>query len=161
MSDAYEKLQSQRTEADLSWDLKRPCADCPFRRTAEWHSGIAERAILYMGSIEQGGFVHTCHKTDPRTDSPQGQQYEGPLQVCRGSLIMLTKSGRGADLQRPILRAIDAGKLDVGELAEAARTDTECCNLAQFYAATADGLERCSARFRNRRRNQRPGRKRK
>jgi hypothetical protein len=146
-----------RTAADLDWDLKRPCADCPFRRSTPFHAGVCSSALNYLRSIEAHNFSHTCHKTDPASDSEQGQAYGGRLKHCVGSLFMLLKTGDGFDLQMPLLQAAEDGKLDIHELARAAEADEECYTLSEFLAACGAGLERFAFRLRNRRRGMRPG----
>ena len=106
---------------DVDWDLKRPCADCPFRRGTPFHEGIANGTVDVVHSIELRRFAHTCHKTDNFSDSPEGRRYRGRLKHCAGSLIMLLKTGHGLDLQVPFLKAAEAGKLDIHELSEIAR----------------------------------------
>lgn len=74
---------------DIHYDLKQPCKDCPFLRGAEFHRGIFNDIPSLNDGLEAGSVIHTCHKTDPRTDSPEGQAYKGKLQHCAGLLTMM------------------------------------------------------------------------
>ena len=128
------------TEADVDWDLKSPSSDCPFRKPTPYHGGVASRALLYAEQIRCGRFAHTCHKTDKRSDSETGKAYQGRPKVCAGSLYMLVKTGEGADLQRAVLNAIDAGKLDIKDLDRRARAGRDCYAVREFIEACAAGL---------------------
>jgi hypothetical protein len=138
--------------SDIHWDLKRPCDDCPFAKASKFHQGIAERTEEKVRSIGDHVFAHTCHKTDPRADCETSKRYEGPLQHCYGAIMMLLKTGRGSDLQIPLLEAAQAGKIDIHELTEAAKRDTACYTLSQFMQFQIDGLEKLARRARNSRR---------
>lgn len=127
---------------DIDWDLKRPCADCPFKRSTSWHQGVAANCVETTEAIFGGRFAHTCHKTDGRSDSDEGKRYTGRIKHCRGALLMLTKTGRGMDLQRPLINAIDRGQLDIEELARAAEHDTECFTVPEFLEFQALGAKR-------------------
>jgi hypothetical protein len=141
-----------RRKADFDWDLKRPCADCPFRIGVPFHEGIALDTVGIVEAIRQHTFAHTCHKTDNFSDSPEGQRFVGRFKHCIGSLIMLIKTGRGCDLQIPFLEAAQAGKLDLDELMATAKADKDCYTLNEFLLAQAAGLEAIERRMRNRRR---------
>jgi hypothetical protein len=125
------------TFRDLDWDLKRPCQDCPFRRSTPPHEGTAAAAFDTILSLEDHRFAHSCHKTDPRSDSPGGRRLTGRPKHCRGALIMIVKSGKGYDLQLPLLRAGEAGLIDLDELTRAAKADRECYTVTQFVVAQA------------------------
>lgn len=75
----------------LRYDLRGPCSECPFRLNAPWHEGVVKDLQLFYGRSERGDLVFTCHKTDPRSDSPIGQKYKGPVQHCGGLLLMMAK----------------------------------------------------------------------
>lgn len=78
----------------VRYDQRTPCKDCPFKTDTQLHDGvgaeIGNHAIALAFGEER---YHTCHKTDPRSDSPDGQKHKGPMQHCAGFLIMLVKSG--------------------------------------------------------------------
>jgi hypothetical protein len=78
----------------LRFDLKKPCNDCPFRKDAKWHGGVFKDLIKYFDLSKKKELVHTCHKTDPRSDSPEGQKYTGELQHCAGLLLMMHQNQR-------------------------------------------------------------------
>lgn len=128
--------------ADVDWDLKRPCKDCPFKKSSPFHEGVAAGCLDLMNMIEDGVFAHTCHKTDDRSDSKEGKRWPGRVKHCVGSLYMLIKSGEGKDLQRPLLQAIANGQVDVEDLTRRALTDEECFTLSEFLAFCGDGLRR-------------------
>ena len=79
---------------EVKYDLKKPCADCPFRKDAKWHGGIFDEIPTLMKSHEAKTLAHTCHKTDPMSDSPEGQEYKGELQHCAGLLLMMHQNKR-------------------------------------------------------------------
>lgn len=76
----------------IKFDLRSPCADCPFLEATPVHPGVAVDLPSIMGGMEMGTLAHTCHKTDPLSDSPEGQAFNGPLQHCAGALILMEKS---------------------------------------------------------------------
>lgn len=78
--------------SEVRFDLRTPCADCPFRRGVPAHQGVAKALPEYASQIEMATFAHTCHKTDPRSDGFK-PTYTGPVQHCAGALIMCEKSG--------------------------------------------------------------------
>jgi hypothetical protein len=122
------------TPSDMDWSLRRPCSDCPFRRATPYHVGVARGIWDLILLIDEHRFAHTCHKTDPRSDSPEGQRWKGRTQHCMGSLFMLAKTGRGADLQLPLLEAMQAGKIDAEGLERRAKRDRACYRLGEFLA---------------------------
>lgn len=74
---------------DLGFKLKAPCADCPFKKTTPFHDGVgASLPELYEGIVDKKTVVHTCHKTDPRSDGYE-DNYQGQIQQCAGFTIML------------------------------------------------------------------------
>lgn len=127
---------------DLDWDLTKPCNDCPFRRSTPWHEGVAANAVKCAESIQGHKFAHTCHKTDARADSDQGKAWQGRPKHCAGSLIMLIKTGRGLDLQLPLLKAAEAGLVDIQALSRIAKEDKECFTLNEFMRFQGEGLGR-------------------
>ena len=82
---------NEPTAKDLNFDLTGPCKDCPFAMTTPLHEGIFKSLPHYVSAADMGLLAHTCHKTDPRTDSEDGQKYSGPLQHCGGLLTMMAK----------------------------------------------------------------------
>lgn len=152
-----EEPRADRQVANMAYDLRRPCDDCPFVKASPWHEGIAAGAMKCVKTMERHRFAHSCHNTDPDADCATAKHYKGPLQHCRGVLIMMCKTGDGWDLQLPFMQAAEAGKLDLEELSAAADRDTECFTLVEWLEFQAAGGERKFARARNRRRNKRPG----
>lgn len=100
----------------LRFDLHKPCADCPFRRDVRPHEGVARDLSGTLDAIEGGVFAHTCHKTDPRSDSPVGQAADGPAQHCAGALLMVLRTTNGIVDQEPMARAVGDGRLDLAQL---------------------------------------------
>lgn len=84
------KIESEITHKELAWDLKTPCKDCPFRKDVEPHPGVAQELELYFAKILIGEFVHTCHKTDSRSDGYE-KGYSGKIQHCAGVNILTRK----------------------------------------------------------------------
>lgn len=60
----------------------------------------------YHGYMERGTFAHTCHKTDPRADSPEGKRFKGAPRHCAGALAMQMQS------KMPYQDAFDQAILD-------------------------------------------------
>lgn len=123
---------------DVTWDMKTPCADCPFLRTSPYHGGVAKSLPDYIDSIQSGCFAHTCHKTDrrPTCDGPHAFKGENPKH-CAGAILMLLKTGHGMDLQIPMLVAAEAGKLDIDDMAARAKRSPDVFNvleLLDFYS---------------------------
>jgi hypothetical protein len=75
----------------LRYDLKKPCKDCPFLKTTRFHEGIYNSLPELVSAADRGLMCHTCHKTDPDSDSKEGTSYTGPLQHCAGLLVMMSK----------------------------------------------------------------------
>ncbi len=123
---------------DVDWDMKNPCDQCPFLRSTPYHEGVAASLVGYHESIVAGTFGHTCHKTDnrPAVDGPKNSPLERPKH-CVGAVMMLLKSGEGADLQLPLLNAAEAGKIDLKEMTKRAHADRNVfsvVDLLMFYA---------------------------
>jgi len=89
----YDPTEGRLIEGNvkLKYDLKKPCKDCPFLQGSELHQGIAKAIPEYIANLEMDRFAHTCHKTDPRTDSPEGQAFKGDIQHCAGSIAMMAQ----------------------------------------------------------------------
>jgi hypothetical protein len=79
-------------DGKLSYGLKTPCDDCPFRResTHPYSTNAVTEWLTQM--INKVNVGHSCHKTDARADCESAQTYTGPLQHCAGAIIMLRKS---------------------------------------------------------------------
>lgn len=100
-------------ESELQWDRPNPCGDCPFLKTSPYHEGVAAHVPEYVQSIQDNNFAHTCHKSDNRPSCDGPRNHIGPPQHCVGALLMLLKTGKGMDLQLPLLRALEAKKFDI------------------------------------------------
>lgn len=117
-------LEDYLMRADqIDWDLKTPCADCPFLKTTAYHQGVANNLQTNMEAIDAGNFAHTCHKTDSREPVDGPKTWTGRPKHCAGALMMLLKTGRGKDLQRPLIQALSAGKFDVHDMTRRAKAD--------------------------------------
>lgn len=97
---------------DIGWNLRHPCGDCPFRRDAPAHKGVAQSIPDYLETIAAGKFAHTCHKTDNRLACDGPRNFKGEkAEHCAGALHFLLRAGVG--LQLPLLQAAEAGKFDI------------------------------------------------
>ncbi len=79
---------------DLRFDLKLPCADCPFTPRAELNGGVGKQFVTELfWRIERGIAGFTCHKTDPRADGGKdaAQKTRRELQHCAGFLLMMER----------------------------------------------------------------------
>lgn len=100
-------------EAQLAWDMKEPCKECPFRKDVPpERKGIEETLPAMVKALKpdgHGSFAHTCHRTDPRvTDGGFKEGYDGPIQMCGGFTLMMFKSGL---FSGPLLRAMAKKKV--------------------------------------------------
>jgi hypothetical protein len=115
---------------DLAFDLKKPCDDCPFTKNAKMHEGVVQDLIPQIKLMEEGRFMHSCHKTDPRADHGRETPPNGSIQHCAGVLLMMKKNpdllGKGQCMAifqkkwKPDLMSKDAEKNafeSLGELA--------------------------------------------
>lgn len=127
---------------DVEWDLKNPCDDCPFLRTTAFHQGVAEHLPGYITSIEQQSFAHTCHKTDRRPQCDGPHTWTGKVKHCAGAILMLMKTGRGMDLQLPLLRAAERGQIDLADMARRAKADKRVFTLGQMLKFYEAGLKK-------------------
>lgn len=136
----YRKLKSFR---ELDWSRRSPCLDCPFLRTSRFHEGIATCVESTVASIEMGRFVHSCHKTDnnPECDGPRNYKGDKP-QHCAGAILMLLKTGDGADLQSGLLQAYSAGLIDLKAMRRRARKDKRVFTLKEFIKFNCIGALR-------------------
>lgn len=116
----------------LDWDLKNPCDDCPFLKSSPFHQGVASSLPVVMEMIEAGAFAHTCHKTDTRPECDGPRTWGGRPKHCAGAILMLLKAGDGKDLQRPLIRAIDEGKIDIKDMAARAKRDSRVFRLKEL-----------------------------
>ena len=86
----------------MSFDLVRPCVECPFLQANDLHLH-ARRAEDIAHSMERQTFI--CHMT---------QQHK-PVQHCAGVLIIMARDKRWGDLQQIAmrLRMLDPDRLDL------------------------------------------------
>ena len=99
--------------SELSFDLKKPCKDCPFKKSTPVHEGILADLMDICNKLDDGTGIFTCHKTDPNTDSTDGQKFKGKLQHCAGFMIMAVKSKKTTD---HMINAYADNKLDLAGL---------------------------------------------
>jgi len=138
--------ESQVLASDIAWELRSPCADCPFMKSSPFHQGVASHIPGYVESIRNNEFAHTCHKTDHRlsVDGPlRGKPNGRPVQHCAGATLMLLKTGRGFDLQLPLLEALECGKLTSEQLQEMtarAKADPNVFTVPQLLRFYEDGV---------------------
>lgn len=96
------------------YDLKNPCANCPFRTDVKPYLRPA-RAREIVESLSRG--VFHCHKTiDYDNEDDDGNlQRNGKEQFCAGALIMMHKQGTVGQMARIAERigAYDPDALDM------------------------------------------------
>jgi hypothetical protein len=104
-----------RLPSEVNFNLRRACKDCPFRRSTPHHEGVASDLENLYGQIERGGFLHSCHKTDPRSDG-YVEGYKGPVSHCAGAMTLIKNMGpehfQGSMLKREVRRYMDKLKPD-------------------------------------------------
>lgn len=114
---------------EVGYKLKVPCADCPFKKSTQLHSGVMGSLLEYEEHLKRGSFSHSCHKTDPRSDGYE-DTYAGKVQHCIGLLSMLKSmeekdgenEGEYPSLQAGLLYGIVSG-LDYEEIPKAVEAD--------------------------------------
>lgn len=112
---------AEQPRVELHYDLRNPCADCPFTRNGPPdHSGVLSSLPAYLELLKTGDLVHSCHKTDPRPGCDGNRDYEGKTQHCSGVLQMFAKSEIG--IGSSIFQALSHG-VDLGELIDRAKSN--------------------------------------
>lgn len=127
---------------DIDWDLTKPCNDCPFLKASPFHEGVASSFPIYCDSIANGTFAHTCHKTDTRAACDGPHSWSGKAKHCAGAILMLLKTGRGFDLQLPLLEAAQARKLDLKKMTRLAKKSPKVFTLFEMLRFYEDHCER-------------------
>lgn len=74
------------------FDLKRPCANCPFRTDGAGVALRPRRAAAIIVSIVEGCESFSCHKTLARGD--EGLEVVATTQLCAGAMILLDAIGQ-------------------------------------------------------------------
>jgi hypothetical protein len=90
----------QKATTPIGHNLKRPCANCPFRKDTPCEI-LPETAVEISLGLQQGA-VFVCHKTV--TYAAEGfvdGKFNERTEQCAGSAILLTKMG--SDLESPYL----------------------------------------------------------
>lgn len=72
------------------YDVKRPCADCPFRREGGVRLLKSRIRQIVRGITTNPGARFSCHKTT----GVMGVRAHGGEQACAGALIFADKQGR-------------------------------------------------------------------
>lgn len=122
---------------DLDWSRKNPCKDCPFIKTSPYHNGVAGSIPGLMNYVDAGIAAHTCHATDNRDDVDGPKNWKGKTQACAVFTMMLLRTGKGKDLQMPLLKAAEQGKIDLADMIKRARESKivyTISGLLTFYA---------------------------
>jgi hypothetical protein len=73
----------------LAFDMKKPCATCPFRKDIPL-DGAPDWATDVLLGFRRGNLSHTCHKSDPKADGYVGGKRK---QHCIGMLGMMKNMG--------------------------------------------------------------------
>ena len=97
----------------MKFDLRRPCADCPFRTDVRPYL-TAARVREIVHSITRLQQTFSCHKLNDFDD--EGEVVEGPRsQHCAGALVFLERLGRPNQMMRIAERlgAYDHTQLDM------------------------------------------------
>ena len=82
----------------MKFDLKRPCAECPFRCDIRPYL-TAERAREIISAIVPGQQTFACHKTVDYEQDSDGV-VDNDSQHCAGALILLEKIERPNQMMR-------------------------------------------------------------
>ncbi len=129
----------------MKFDLRRPCADCPFRHDRPGFL-IPERADAIATSVIDG-YGFPCHKTTVMTEDEEGNEDLKPTpdsQLCAGAAIFMECNGgpNGAMRIAAAFLGYDGKKLDM--TSPTVRTREEF--VAHQRATMGDPLERRFAR---------------
>ena len=96
----------------MNYDLKKPCANCPFRTDiAPYLTKGRVREIDQ--ALVRGTFA--CHKTTGVEKDGEITVDSSEMQHCAGALILLEKTGRSSQMMRIVERlgGYDRTKLDM------------------------------------------------
>lgn len=95
----------------MNFDLRAPCANCPFRTDITFYLGT-ERVAGICKSITTGDATFSCHKTTKFDDDGHSIAHRG-VQHCGGALIFLERLGSPNQMMRIAkrLRFYDRSKL--------------------------------------------------
>lgn len=79
----------------MNYDLKKPCADCPFLKSDKAVRLSKARAKEIAGMmLSPNGGDFTCHKTSPTTSSAVNASH------CAGALAFALKNGNMTQMMR-------------------------------------------------------------
>ena len=93
INDEPEELN--RLARNIGYDLREPCADCPFlKSTPVERKGIQDLPGLMTSLYSDGEIAHSCHKTDPRSDAPDPKLVNGKIQHCVGFIKFAANNDR-------------------------------------------------------------------
>lgn len=85
----------------MNFDLKRPCAECPFRRDIPGYlTGARAREIA---NAVLDGSTFPCHHTTETIETDDGESdcvATAESQHCAGALILARRRGRSSQLSR-------------------------------------------------------------
>lgn len=129
-----EIMNRVKATRDVKFDLKKPCKDCPFRQGAKFHQGVYNSLLEMHHHLEDKTLIHTCHKTDPMSDSPEGKKYKGDLQHCAGLLTMM--SNDVTMLGKYQLQAMNENRWKP-ELMKASRVFKSYLDMVRHYCRTS------------------------
>lgn len=105
----------------MEFKLKRPCANCPYRKDCPPGWLTAARAAELAAEVILGDKTFACHKTvnyeswresEEEAGEPLEYTYDGKEQFCAGALIMEKKCKKGGNLSIRIGRMFGAFKYE-------------------------------------------------
>jgi hypothetical protein len=76
----------------MNFDLRAPCANCPFRTDITFYLDTA-RVVDICDAITRKQHTFSCHKTTKHDDEGCSITHKGE-QHCAGALVMLEKIGQ-------------------------------------------------------------------
>ena len=131
-------MSNERHHRNMRYDLTGPCKDCPFLKATPFHEGILKSLPQLVSAADLGTLIHTCHKTDPLSDSEEGQNFKGPLQHCGGLLTMIAKDSELLGVGQIV--AIEDGRWDPLKMKTESPVWDSLTQMIRFYFGKAEKL---------------------
>ncbi len=88
----------------MNYDLKSPCANCPFRNDRPGF--LSKGRPKEIADSIRGGAEFACHKTTKFKDGEEGPEHvpHAGEQMCAGALILMVKTGTVNQMARIVYR---------------------------------------------------------